>query len=228
MLAVVAVVVVAAGLAASLVGGARSSDQSSLVPSSANAPEGTRLATGRSATAALYDAVLEVVPGTGSDFRGQDLVPGFPKVHGQLRFSAAAADGSGAGVGVGVVSVDIASDQFMVSEDHMRPNGLSRATPRCRTAARARCPGWLRAWRTSRTPGSGADGERVVAERLVDRWYVAVMAGGASRASLSVDQVTQVVSQPWWSLYLPERFSGAEDAPSYADEPLCQPPGQPC
>ena len=37
--------------------------------------------------------------------------------------------------------------------------------------------------RTYREPGSGADGELVVAERLVDRWYVAVTADVGSHSS---------------------------------------------
>ena len=182
----------------------------------------TTTATGRSTAAALYAAVTDVVPGTGSAFAGQGPFESSPDSYGEFAF--APGDGSGAGeVGVNVQDKSIIADQI--------------------AGQRLVCLDWMEACRVSTLPDgsllrtyaehsasvSGGTGERLVAERVVGRVRVVASATNGfelpandwditrPEAVLSTEQLTAVVSQPWWGFELPVEFSGERDVPSYTE-----------
>ena len=182
----------------------------------------TTTATGRSTVAALYAAVTDVVPGTGSKFAGQGPNELSGDSYGELAF--APADGSGAGeIGLNLQDKSIIADQI--------------------AGQRLVCLGWMEACRASTLPDgsllrtyaehsasvSGGTGERLVAERVVGGVRVVASATNGfelpandwnitrSTAVLSIEQLTTVVSQPWWGVELPAEFSGARDVPSYTE-----------
>jgi hypothetical protein len=183
-------------------------------------------ATGRSTVAALYAAVTEVVPGTGSKFAGQSPSEHSADTYGELAFSPA--DGSGAGlVGVNIQDKSIIADQIAGQI----------------AGERLVCLGWMEACRTSTLPDgsllrtyaehsaavNGGTGERLVAERVVGQVRVVASATNGfelpanewditrSDAVLSTEQLTTVVSRPWWGFELPGEFSGELDVPSYTE-----------
>ena len=107
------------------------------------------------------------------------------------------------------------------------------------------CLGWMEACRVSTLPDgsllrtyakhsadvNGGTGERLVAERVVGQVRVVASATNGFElpanewditrpdAVLSTEQLTTVVSQPWWGFQLPAEFSGAQDVPSYTEYP---------
>ena len=184
----------------------------------------TAPATGRSTAAALYAAVTEVVPGTGSAFAGQGPSAYSADTYGELAF--APGDGSGAGqVGINIQDKSIIAEQI--------------------AGQRLVCLEWMEACRVSTLPDgsllrtyaehtaavSGGTGERLVAERVVGRVRVVASATNGFElpandwditrpgAVLSTEQLTTVVSQPWWGFALPAEFSGERDVPSYTEYP---------
>ena len=186
----------------------------------------TTTATGRSTVAALYAAVTDVVPGTGSKFAGQGPDEHFADTYGELAF--APADGSGAGE----IGVNLQGKSILAVEGLSAEEGFV-------------CVGWMETCRVSTLPDgsllrtyaehtaavSGGTGERLVAERLVGRVRVVASATNGfelpandwditrPHAVLSTEQLTAVVSQPWWGFELPAEFSGARDVPSYTEYP---------
>jgi hypothetical protein len=191
-------------------------------PKPAHRAPTTGAATGRSTVAALYAAVTDVVPGTGSKFAGQGPSEFGGDTYGELAF--APADGSGAGqIGVNLQDKSIIAEQI--------------------ADGRLVCLGWMEACQTSTLPdGSllrtyaehsaavgGGTGERLVAERVTGGVRVVASATNGFElpanawditrpgAVLSIEQLTTVVSQSWWGFQLPAEFSGARDVPSYTD-----------
>ena len=197
-------------------------------PPPAPEPAGTTQATGRTTVAALYAAVTEILPGTGSDFAGQGPAPHDDGhyAYGVLAFSPA--DGSGAGeVGLNV-----------------QPASILAAPERGLTArAGFVCVDWMESCEVSTLPdGSllrtyaihtpavgGGTGERLTAERLTDQMRVVASATNGfekagnhwditrPQAVLSSTQLATVVTQEWWGFELPAEFAGARDVPSYTE-----------
>ena len=181
-------------------------------------------ATGRSTVAALYAAVTDVVPGTGSKFAGQASTEHSADIYGELAFTPA--DGSGAGlVGINIQDKSIIAEQI--------------------AGERLVCLAWMEACQASTLPDgsllrtyaehsaavNGGTGERLVAERVVGQVRVVASATNGfelpanewditrSDAVLSTQQLTTVVSQPWWGSELPGEYSGAKDVPTYTEYP---------
>ena len=241
----VAVVAVAAmsGIAgAGLLGGHEGGGQTPLAgrgtggpPTPTRAPhvDGSLPATGRMTTAALYAAVTDLVPGTGTDFSGQGPEQegsGSHDTYGEFAFSPA--DGTGDGeVGVNVQSASILDDDR---------RGISAregfvCTEWMETCHVTTLPdgSLLRTYAQHTAAVGGGTGERLTAEHLTERLRVVASATNGfelpanewditrPEAVLSIDQLATVVSQPWWGFELPERYAGELDVPSYADIPCC-------
>ena len=181
-------------------------------------------ATGRSTVAALYAAVADVVPGTGSKFAGQGTSEFSGDTYGELAF--APADGSGAGrIGLNLQDKSILADGGRSAEQGFVCLDWMEA---CRVSTLAD-GSLLRTYAEHSAAVGGGTGERLVAERLVGRVRVVASATNGFElpanawditrpdAVLSIDQLTTVVSQPWWGFELPAEFSGARDVPSYTE-----------
>ena len=201
-------------------------------PPAPPAPATTR-ATGRTTAAALYAAVTDVVPGTGTDFAGQGPEQegsSGPDTFGEFAFSPA--DGTGDGkVGVNVQTASILADtdrgtsarEGFVCTDWME-------TCRVTTLADGSL---LRTYAEHTSAVEGGTGERLVAERLTEQVRVVASATNGfegpgnhwditrPKAVLSVDQLATVVSQPWWGFELPAEYAGERDVPAYTDIPCC-------
>ena len=201
-------------------------------PAPAPAADTTR-ATGRTTAAALYAAVTELVPGTGSEFAGQgpeqDGASG-TDTFGEFAFSPAD------GTGDGNVQVNV-QDSSILDDDE---RGISAREgfvctewmETCRVETLA--DGSLLRTYAEHTPAAeGGIGERLVAEHLTDQLRVVASASNGFEGSgnhwditrpqavLSIDQLATVVTQEWWGFDLPAEFAGARDVPSYEDLPCC-------
>jgi len=189
-------------------------------------PAGTETtpADGRLTAAALYAAVTDVVPGTGSEFAGQSPSGGWPDTFGEFAFTPA--DGAGAGR----VGVNIQDAQILASEGVGPREGFV-------------CLDWMRECQVVDQPdgsllrtyaerseaAGGGTGIRLVAERLTPGG-VRVVASAANGfegpsnqwdirrpdAVLSIAQLADVVSQAWWGFELPADLA---DVPSYREIP---------
>jgi hypothetical protein len=195
-------------------------------PKPAHRAPTTTTATGRSTVAALYAAVTDVVPGTGSKFAGQSPSEFSVDTYGELAF--APADGSGAGeIGVNVQDKSILTDGGVTADEGFVCLAWMEA---CHVSTLAD-GSLLRTYAEHSAAAGGGTGERLVAERLVGRVRVVASASNGFQlpadewditrpgAVLSIQQLTTVVSQPWWGFELPAEFSGARDVPSYTEYP---------
>jgi hypothetical protein len=201
-------------------------------PPPAPAADTTR-ATGRTTAAALYAAVTDLVPGTGSEFAGQG-----PEQEGAFgtdtfgEFAFSPADGTGDGnVQVNVQDPSILDDDergISAREGFVCRKGMED----CRVETQA--DGSLLRTYAERTPAAeGGTGERLVAEHLTDQLRVVASASNGFEGSgdhwditrpqavLSIDQLTTVVMQEWWGFDLPAEFAGERDVPSYEEHPCC-------
>ncbi len=192
----------------------------------------TTPATGRTTVAALYAAVTDLVPGTGTDFRGQSPDPRLPGPHtyGVLAFSPT--DGSGDGeIGLNLQPASILDDDergLTAREGFVCTQWMET----CQVTTLA--DGSLLRTYAEHTPAvGGGTGERLVAERLTDRLRVVVSASNGFEAGgnhweitrpqavLSIDQLAAVVTQEWWGFDLPAEFAGERDVPSYEELACC-------
>ena len=170
-------------------------------------------ASGRSAAAALYATVGEVADGTVDHVKGGLMAPVTDDGTGVdvAEHVAAFVDVTPPGaVGAGEVSVDITH--------RLAPGELwdMLADLRCREDM-ADCR------RSTLADGSEvltyalADSGMVYAKRLIGDLVVTVWAAPPSpggSAVLSVEQVEEIASQPWWGLELPAEFAG-DQLPSF-------------
>ena len=187
----------------------------------------TRPADGRLTAAALYAAVTDVVPGTGSEFAGQSPSGGWPDTYAEFAFSPA--DGSGAGR----VGVNVQDAQILAGEGVGPREGFHclRFMSNCQVVDQPD-GSLLRTYAERSEAAGGGTGIRLVAERLTPDG-VRVVASAANGfegpanewdirrpdAVLSIAQLTEVVSQAWWGFELPAEFAGAADVPWYQEIP---------
>ncbi len=183
------------------------------------------MVTGRELTAALYGAVTEIVPGEGSEFNGASAghfggagAPLWRGINGEFQF--APADGSA----IGGVSISI-------MDEVMWGGGAS-------TCDMLQKDGWKGCKLTELPDGSqlvtyhsddGANGgKQLVAERYVGGIRVWVEANtlvgsgedATARAGepvLTLEQLTEIASKPWWSLATPLASPYEDTLPSYEE-----------
>ena len=168
--------------------------------------------TGRPATAALYGAVTVLVPGQGSDFRGQGTRGSWLAAGGDFTYTPA--DGSGAGgVEVGVMDKSMFPGYEVDCEDYMESCKLSDLPDGSRLLAYAE--------------DLGGEAKRWVVEHYVGDLRVTVSTINAPYTSaetlsvtrpdpvLSIDQLTEIATQPWWSLDATIDSPYADELPSY-------------
>jgi len=173
----------------------------------------TAPATGRMTAAALMAAVDEVADGTFANFAGQDSRGNPPPydagvdAFGEFEFTPT--DG-----GAGEVQVNVQPIEILYGNDDLPP-------------AESKCRKWMHVCSVSTLPNGDIlrtwrddlQGIRLVAEVLSEARGLRVVASAtngfdlgdewdATRpdAVLSTEQLTDVVSQPWWGLELPEEF----------------------
>lgn len=184
----------------------------------------TRPADGRLTAAALYAAVTDVAPGTGSDFAGQSPYPDSRDTYAEFAFTPA--DGSGAGL----VGVNVQDAQILATGGVSPREGFH-------------CLEWMRECQVVDQPdgsllrtyaerseaAGGGTGIRLVAERLTPDG-VRVVASAANGfegpsnqwdirrpdAVLSIAQLVEVVSPAWWGFALPAEVA---DVPSFREFP---------
>ena len=213
--------------------------EASLVTGFAAQGEATVPVTTRSLTAALQAGVAEVADGTASEFEGFLTYAGAAKVHDplvddkerdsyQASFTFAPADGS-PGATVSAVLADKAGmdDNKTTAEDNFT-TCIEDLDEDCQVTTLP--DGSL--LKTYVRHSIGSTGQRayeiLTAERMVGDTVVRVEAtnGGElteagnvvtrPHPTLSVDQLTEIVSQPWWGYDLPQEFADAgADLPGY-------------
>ena len=170
--------------------------------------------TGRPAVAALYGAVTELVPGQGSDFEGQGLRGKWLAAGGDFTFTPS--DGSGAGgVEVGVMDKSMFPGYVPDCQDHADPCQLSEL------------PDGSQLLSYAEDLGGGV--KRLVVEHYVGDIRVSVASINAPYTSaetlsvtrpepvLSIDQLTQIATQPWWSLDATIDSPFEDKLPSYEE-----------
>jgi hypothetical protein len=184
----------------------------------------TRPADGRLTAAALYTAVTDLAPGTGSDFAGQSPAGGSPDTYAEFAFTPA--DGSGAGlVGVNVQDASILADGDVGPREGFRCLDWMRE---CQVVDQPD-GSLLRTYAERSEAAGGGIGVRLVAERLTPGGVRVVASAqngfeGPSNqwdirrpdAVLSTAQLAEVVSQAWWGFELP---AGVPDVPAYREIP---------
>jgi len=172
---------------------------------------GTVPLSGRSTAAALRAAVSELAQGTYGGFAGQEG----HDAYGELEFTPA--DGSGLGVvGINVQHGDMIDDSpFVCGKPWMVDCTVSTLPTGDRT----------RTYQDQPVPTSDGDGLRVVAELITrdrDLRVVASATNGFDLPSnqwdvtrpepvLTVAQLSQIVSQPWWDFRIPREYHEAGD-----------------
>ncbi len=223
--AVAAAGVLAAGIAvAASNGGPAPSPPVATDPSNGPGPStGTEIQTvpidGRAAAAALRAAVLDVVDGETTAYAGQGG-HGTPINETYAEFELTPATGGG---GRGVVGVNV--QPATILDGH---HGCTQWMLDCTTR---KLPGGalLRTYRDQPVPTAEGDGQRVVAEFISVPHDLRVVASSTNGFDLpanewdvtrpdpvlSIDQLSDVVTEDWWGFDLPARFAeeGAELAP---------------
>lgn len=207
--------------------------------SAATSPAGgTVPLSGRATAAALMAAVDEVADGTFSDFTGQDPYPpgdGGAQSYAEFRLTP---DGEGFGVvGVNIQPLSILDERDCPAD----PEGAKKCEKRVRPSAYACDQAFMRECEstvlpngdTLRTYRDDVTGIRLVAELLSPERELRVVASATNGldlpnskwdtkrpdAVLTVDQLSDVVSQPWWGFQLPAEHDGSQ-LPDYEDVPV--------
>lgn len=218
-----------------------SADDGAAAPSDARVA-GTAPVSTRSLTAALQSAVADVADGTTSGFSGFLTYADAWQTHDPLvddasrdsfagSFTFAPADGSGAAL----VSADLTDKAGWDYNRKTAEENLSECDDFKQDCEVTTLPdgSLLRTYTTygMASNGSAQGHEMVHAERIVGDAVISVTAtnGGdltatgnevtRAHAALSVEQLTEIVSAPWWGYDLPQEFADAgAQLPSFDEE----------
>lgn len=193
---------------------------------------GTVPLTGRATAAALMAAVDEVADGAFSDFSGQDPYPSSDtglQSYAQFRLTP---DGEGFGVvGVNVQPLSILDLRDCAEGDKTCEKEIRPAAYTCDHEFMHDCEATvLPNGDTLRTYRDDVTGIRLVAELLSPERELRVLASATNGldlpnsqwdtkrpdAVLTIDQLSDVVSQPWWGFELPAEHDGSQ-LPGYDD-----------
>ena len=183
----------------------------------------TNLVTGRELTAALYGAVTEIVPGEGSEFKGASAghfggagAPLWRGINGEFQF--ATADGSA----IGGVSIGIMDEVMWGGGAATCDVLLQEGWKGCKLL-----PDGSQLLTYYSDDGANG-GKQLVAERYADGISVWVQANTlvgsgedatprAGEPVLTLEQLIEIASKPWWSLAAPLDSPYEDTLPSYEE-----------
>jgi len=222
---VAAVGILAFGIATAIPGNDPAPSQEPFASGGPAAPEGETVPIdGRSTTAALRAAVLEVMDGDTTAYAGQDDDGGLEGTYGVFELTPAS------GGGPGVVGLNIQHASMLEGDPIKCRHWMFDCTIQD-------LPGGalLRTYSEPPEQTTNGDGQRVVAEYFSIQRDLRVVASATNgfdlsgdawdvtreEPVLSIDQLVEVVTQEWWDFRLPARFAeeGAELSP-YQDVPV--------